>query len=223
VMQIQDFTPPAAEEEDDPLDGYPSTNDVVFAYMAQTNGCDDSGNAHYTEYGTAPADPTYQSETNGVEFDGNDWIQCGTNTALLNGASEATIMCWAKRDTVGWRYLLEPSGNVTEFGIRVGTSGIQAFVNGTASGYATMNTGQWYHIALVWDSSASSRGKLYVDGVLSQSISAAAGTLAIATVWVEGTSAKSNFFWDGLIDDVVMYDVGLISNDCYTASQVEVH
>ncbi|MHC4113311.1 MAG: LamG-like jellyroll fold domain-containing protein, partial [Planctomycetota bacterium] len=74
-------------------------------------------------------------------------------------------------------------------------------------GSINVNDGKWHHVAGVYDGSEIS---LYVDGILDDSL-AASGTIATTAhhVWLGGNVERPGREWNGLLDDVRIYDHAL--------------
>jgi hypothetical protein len=72
----------------------------------------------------------------------------------------------------------------------------------------TLNAGQWYHIALTWNGVSYA---VYVTGVLKASGTySGLGTLAAyADIGNNGNSSGRNEAFDGLIDEVHVYNIVL--------------
>lgn len=74
------------------------------------------------------------------------------------------------------------------------------------------------HIGIVFDS-VNLEVRLYVDGILASTISFS--TLALDTDFVVGANASAHYgFWEGLIDDIKIYDVVLSQGDLLRIKQL---
>ena len=71
----------------------------------------------------------------------------------------------------------------------------------------------WYHLAFVFDGKATGTGKLklYVNGVLESSTThpATAVDKSTAPLWVGELDAARGFAWDGVIDEVGVWNIAL--------------
>lgn len=108
--------------------------------------------------------------------------------------------------------------NVSSFAIGVSTSGIfyVAVSNGTTldntnfSGYGTIATGVWYHVGVTLDA-ASKTCTLRIWNDTDSTVSTLTHTYSItpyastATVNI-GSEDYWNYYWDGLIDEVVIFN-----------------
>jgi hypothetical protein len=122
----------------------------------------------------------------------------------------------------------EPSGNDEELGLRYdiagatghGSKGIKASIR-TTSGFtqiessSNVQTTTWKHLALVWQSGASL--KLYINGQQNSvlyDMGPVGGTVFGVEKFMLGCGTKSGY-WDGMIDDVRIYNRALDPNDIY--------
>jgi cytoskeletal protein CcmA (bactofilin family) len=195
---------------------------------------DSSGNGNV---GTLYNNPTWRpgaGQSGGaLEFDGvDDKVEDTVAGGYLNGLSAVTISFWVKSDVTGQdRGILfgrAPTGLDEDLGIRYdlagvsghGTRGITASIK-TTSGYtqiestSNVQTAAWQHLALVWKNGTSL--KLYIDGQLNPLLYDAGpmgGTIAGVQKLMVGCGAKGTY-WDGMIDDVRIYDRALDPNEIY--------
>ena len=82
---------------------------------------------------------------------------------------------------------------------------------GPVYGNTDVNDGHWHHVAGVYD---QQNIYLYVDGKLDASV-AASGTIRVneEPVYIGENSEVSNRFWNGLIDDVRIYNYALSAEE----------
>jgi eukaryotic-like serine/threonine-protein kinase len=155
-----------------------------------------------------------------------DWVDCG-NSAKLSVVSQITVACWVKirkfdkiyhtiisKGNNAWRLALNGRFNAVEFAC----SGITGLDNTSGSVYGTMtiNDGQWHHLVGVYD---GTRICLYVDGELEAS-GKAYGTIKtdlckvlVGENYDERTGQGSGRFFNGFIDDVLIFDYALTGTD----------
>lgn len=145
------------------------------------------------------------------------YVDCG-NDPLFDITSSITVACWIKFDaqsrssqaivTKGnttWRLQRNGSQHSVEFACTgvdvVGTS------SSTIDGVTDVSDGQWHHVASVYD---GNRMYLYVDGVLDNSKDAT-GLIDTNTypVLIGENAERNQRWWDGLVDDVRIYDNAL--------------
>ena len=162
-----------------------------------------------------------------VGFNGvNEKIEEPGADSYLNGLSAITVSVWVKSDVTdqnrGILFGREPTGFDEDLGIRYDRSGvfgggseiIKASIR-TTSGYTQIEsssyvqTTAWQHLALVWES--GSNLKLYIDGQLdsfSYNSEPVFGTVSGISKLMLGRGTKG-YYWDGLIDDVRIYNRAL--------------
>lgn len=148
----------------------------------------------------------------GLEFDGNDSVRVTHDDALSIDGS-LTLMAWVNpNETVDWRTILTKGAVASEENYWLGLhDGRPSFGFYDGAGYRTfeapavqLDTGTWWHMAVTFDTSSGDI-QFYVDAIAVYSVNTAyrpvvnSGTLSI------GTSAL-NDAWDGLLDDVRIYD-----------------
>lgn len=179
----------------------------------------DFGGFHGSCFGAAcPTAGVAGVEGTAVSFDGsNDMISLGAPKPIQTIQGEITIAAWIKPDAVdGLRnivargYSLEPAGEVF-LRINNGSYEIGSWDGTTtsSSSYAIPagDVGSWVHLAGVYDGAA---WKLYRNGVLVNSSSSATGAQCFAAGWAIGARATgTERFFDGVIDNVAIYDVAL--------------
>lgn len=195
---------------------------------------DSSGNGNFAVLCNGPAWRPAGGKTDGaLEFDGVDDKTEDTDAgSYLNGLSAITISLWVKSDITsenrGILFVREPAGNDEYLGIRYDESGIfGGGVNGikasirTTSGYtqiessSNVQTTGWQHLALSWET--GSRLKLYINGqldTLRYDKGPLAGTVSGVQKLMFGRGSKGSY-WNGLIDDVRIYNCVLDVNDIY--------
>lgn len=195
---------------------------------------DSSGSGNF---GVLYNDPTWRAaggqtagalELNGID----DKVEDADAGSYLNGLSSVTVSLWLKSDVAGEDrgvlFSREPSGSDEELGIRYdmagaggpGTSGITASIK-TTSGHtriestSNIQSTAWQHLALVWQSGSSL--KLYIDGQLDPllyDMGPATGTISGVQKLMVGCGAQGTH-WDGMIDDVRIYNRVLDPNEIY--------
>lgn len=159
-----------------------------------------------------------------VDFDGaDDYLDCGTTI----NPTAVTYSVWVKPETLTNTYqsivdrqnvgatiytelFVKSNGKIAIY--MICSSGSPLY-DGT--GATTLTTGNWYHLALVYDATIGLIG--YVNGT-QDGTSAAKGninTTAISTYVGKSPSFASREF-DGLIDDVRIYNRALSANEIQT-------
>ncbi len=214
-------TPPPKIE---PID--PGANGLVAHYAFENNVFDSSGNRLH---GTVVGNPTYVDGAVGtaMDFDGNgDYVDCG-NDSKFNFTNAMTVATWVNIRTLpqAWTAIITKgdsawrlSNNNTSTGIHFGfTDGSR---NNQAANSATeLNPGEWYHVCGVYDINVGA--KIYINGVEDGGNPDTGGiTQNNYGVFIAENSQNLNRFWDGLLDEVMIYDRALSDAEVlYLASQ----
>ena len=163
------------------------------------------------------------SGAHAVDEDGADYI---------NGLDAITVAMWIKSNQTdtdkGFFICNEPVGNDKDLCIRYDVSGsngggsnvIKTGVN-TGAGKTTLEssvdvqTTEWQHVAIVWTS--GEQMKLYIDGIQDEpsfNEPAIGDTLSSFTKVIVGKGGKDQAGgWDGLIDDIYVYEEALSDGD----------
>ncbi|MFC1633896.1 LamG-like jellyroll fold domain-containing protein [Planctomycetota bacterium] len=202
--------------------------------LVETAG-DSSGNGNTgTLYGKPTWLPSGGRINGALDFDGqNDVVQDTTAGSYLNGLSGITVSLWVDSDVVdqdrGIMFTSNPMDLDQELGIQYdrngvsggGVQGIKASIK-TTSGFTQIESSSyvqstsWQHLALTWDNDPNdSQLKLYINGtpnVPRFDMGPAYGTIAGVQKLMIGNGAK-NIYWDGLIDDVRIYNRSLDADE----------
>ena len=161
---------------------------------------------------------------NALSFDGvDDYVDCG-NDASLNITTAITIEAWVYPRSAGLNnygritdkhpapcLLVGPNGQLRWFGDIGGISVDKAVCTDCVS------WNNWHHLALTYDmSEATPTIRGYVDGELKGTITGYNGPLSITSVHLaignsleEGTAYYLNRAFDGLIDEVRIWNTAL--------------
>ncbi|MGB2862899.1 MAG: LamG domain-containing protein [Sedimentisphaerales bacterium] len=150
-----------------------------------------------------------------LEFDGSDdYINFG-NTSNLPAGSSARSMCgWGKTDTVagGWRWIAAYGSPGTSQAMFIGMNGDALYGGGYGddvfiSGLWEVDV--WRHICLTYDGTTA---RLYADGI-EVATEAKSWDLVLSRAHIGRQVNDVAEFWDGLIDDVRIYDRVLTSEE----------
>jgi hypothetical protein len=193
----------------------PST---VITFPIQANlaaGVTDSTN-YVIYYGNSSATQPVSIRERFIDFDGvDDRVTITENNAIdiLNGSM--TWMTWMKTTTTGTPmiYRKSDSGNANGVLMQFVTGGRMNFFLGASHALittnSTLNTGQWVHLAFVYDRSQS-KAFIYVNGVLDASgdVSNAPANMDPTTFGVLGSSYGSAFF-QGSLDEFTIVNTAL--------------
>ncbi|MFB0553334.1 MAG: LamG domain-containing protein, partial [Phycisphaerae bacterium] len=171
----------------------------------------------------------------GLEFDGNNANRVEvTHAAKLEGMSALTIAAWVlPQNLAGHEGMSIVSKriaweNADVYNLFVWTGRIvngRVNANNTNIGLSTtaLEDNTWYHIALVFDGqgNADEKIKLYINGVLESSGNHPANAVneGGAPVWVGELDAARGFAWDGVIDEVRLYNHALSEVEILSAME----
>ncbi len=209
-------TPPAdVEPAPEPVD--PGTGDLVAMYSFENNVSDGSGNGLG---GTIMGNPMYVEGITGMgmSFDGvNDYINFG-NSTMFDFTNEITLSAWVNMNDAGngqhnpfvgkgdHAYAIKhSSGNQLQFFIYDG-----GWFTANVSVNASLN-GSWHHVAGTFDGAEI---KIYVDGALGATTEHE-GTIEVQphNLTIGNNSEEEGRFYDGVIDEVRIYDRALTANE----------
>jgi len=177
-------------------------------------------------------DSSYSNEANATTLSETDYhidltasnINAG-NVTELNATSIFTMESWVRFDNISsWNTILSKISNSTNrIVLQTGTNNnLYAIIaNGSNSyGYSANNiitTGQWYHLAVVYDGTKSGnteRLKMYLDGVqLSLSFN---GTIPTTTNTNSSDFKASATLLDGQLDEVRIWSAALTNSSLST-------
>ena len=168
--------------------------------------------------GTLVGDPTWSTGVLGgaLDFDGvGDRVDVG---AILDaGSPQISVMAWVfKRDTGDDRIISKSSGGaIVDHVFSLGVAGTTIRVrlkttdNGGISNYdgGSIALDQWVHVAFTYDGGML---RIYMDGTETASY-AVNGDMIPSTldVAIGNVNASDDRYWNGLLDDVRIYDWAL--------------
>ena len=149
-----------------------------------------------------------------LEFDGdNDYVDIGDNS-VFDITGNITLAAWIKVDSFTKNYaIIVCKGDANGWSIgRNSSTSYLIFTcstdrTNTVTGNTAVDDGQWHHVAGVYNGSTM---YLYLDGEVdnSKSLSGAITTNAY-NVYIGKSDEHPNSWWNGLIDDVRIYDRAL--------------
>jgi len=168
-----------------------------------------------------------QIGANALEFDGSNYVNCGTSSSLEITGSTITLEAWIKPASFGSAgcyantIVSKEGGSTHGFGLRCGGNGLLDFyvsqgwyAPGVTSPENALKTGIWQHVAGTYDGDTI---RLYVN---SQLVAKAQYTVSISYT-SDPLYLASSYTWgrafDGVIDEVRVWNV------CRTASQLQLN
>jgi len=171
----------------------------------------------------------------GLEFDGNNANRVEvTHAAKLEGMSALSIAAWVlprnlashEGMSIVSKRIAWEDGDVYNVFIWTGQIvNARVNANNTNIGLSTtiLEDNNWYHIVLVFDGqgNAGEKIKLYINGVLESSDDHPANAVneGGAPVWVGELDAARGFAWDGIIDEVRLYNHALSEVEILSAME----
>jgi hypothetical protein len=190
----------------------PGTDGLVAHYAFENDATDSSGNELH---GTLMGDATFAEGPVGMalSLDGDgDYVDCGVDP-LLDITENITFAFYIKAVALdrGWNTAIS-RGDDSWRSSRAGENNfMEAAVSGTTGnwiyGATPVDDDAWHHVAAVYDGKTFS---LYVDGELDGSEESTGPITASTYPLLIGENAQATGrFWNGLIDEVVIYDRAL--------------
>jgi len=216
------------------LVGYWPLDDGAGAIAVDRSG---NGNHGALNTSTMPLWQPYGGRVNGaLLFDGSGgYVVDEDAETYLNGLDALTVCAWVKSNVIGTDrgFIIFSSPDTTDNrDIRYDVAGAQGGGTNlvkcgiTSTGgrqqlesSSGVQTTDWQHLAMTWNSGAPVR--LYIDGVQDAATwvePATVGTLTGCTKLIAGRGGKDlgSSSWDGVVDDVRVYNVVLSPSEIRT-------
>jgi hypothetical protein len=205
-----------AGERARPVD--PGTDGLVAYYEFENNADDSSGNEiHGTLVGDAGFAEGPEGYGMALSLDGDgDYVDCGLNP-LLDITEEITFTYWIKVVALdrSWNTVLS-RGDDSWRSSRAGENNfMEAAVGGTSGNYlygvTPVDDDKWHHFGAVYDGDTFT---LYLDGE-KESSEESTGLITASTypLLIGENAQATGRFWNGLIDEVVIYDRALSTGE----------
>jgi len=170
---------------------------------------------------------------NGLEFNGDNTNRLEViSTAKLEGMSALSIAAWVLprnlADQEGMSILSKRVawGDSDMYNLFVWTGQlVEGRVNGAGALQSTiaLEDDTWYHITLVFDGqgNAGEKMKLYINGILENSGDHPDNAVNVtgAPVWIGELDANRGFAWDGIMDEVRLYNHALSEVEILSAME----
>jgi len=208
-----------------------------FSEGAGTRAADSSGNGND---GTLTNGPLWNASGKAgyaLQFDGvNDYVAVSDSANLNLPDAGFSIEAWFKTGSSASQILLSKgvSDANEEYTVNI-EPGRVYFDYGAGTGYVIASTSvadnQWHHIALLYNTAWSPKGKVYVDGVEKTITQSGGGSHIVSSgsALYIGTQAAGAFYYggrspfSGLIDEVRIYNRSLSAQEIqarYNASRL---
>ena len=205
----------------------------TFDEAAGKYAFDRSGNSGYASFSKGSALKFNGGKIGGaLQTDGRGGASVNNGKNLINGLKAFTVVLWIKSDEVGtdsgFIYPKTPNGHDDTFALRYDAEGysggganvIKAGLTTTGGkqfyeSASNVQTTEWQHLALTWQS--GKQIALYINGMLDQptfNTPATQGEVTGANKLLIGRGGKDRGrAWDGLIDDVRLYNRALSAKE----------
>ena len=156
-----------------------------------------------------------------LSFDGNNDMVSVADHNRLDLTNKFTIESWIKPRTLsGWRMVImkEAPPNTLAYALYTSAGGGPIpsgwTTNGSVYGPNPINTGSWTHLATTYDSGTM---RIYVNGTLAGTETGVPAAPATGgSLRIGGNAIWGNETFDGLIDDVRIYDRALTAAEVVT-------
>ncbi|MDD5688252.1 MAG: hypothetical protein PHE88_10520 [Elusimicrobia bacterium] len=178
-----------------------------------SSGYGNDGTINSAQWDSITTWKTTGGSENMLFFDGSgDYVNCGNAASFGNLVNKITISLWSYQITaqggtikiaVGrssdWEF--GDCGNGTDWGFY--SSALSG--GGWVSGGVVTTRNAWHHMVFTYDGAA---GRIYKDGVLAVE-KARVGNLNVTANILIGQLGSSNFYFDGYLDEVGIWDRAL--------------
>lgn len=207
------------------------TNQGLVGYWSFNDGrgltAGDSSGNNNTVTLTGTTTPTWVPGKKGsaLSFDGiSSRAVISGPTMVPSGATQFTVAAWAKKNTSAGGMVAYKNGPFfLNMGTVLGNSGFVVHTSGGwagAQGVTNLNVGQWYHLALTYNSNNSLisvyvNGKLDGTGVQTGGIGSAIDCIGIGYSSDSGCSVSNTSYFNGSVDDLRLYNRALTASEIY--------
>jgi parallel beta-helix repeat protein len=207
---------------------YPDVADplVYFKCTLNINGLiDEMGNVSSgTIYGADIAAGIEGDNNGALDFNGtSDYVDFGTPSILNQTSTDIgrSISAWIKPDANG-TYKTIVAKNIWRYSLFTSSGRLNGYIKGSTSDAHSrsnelMTIGEWQHVAMTFDINGDKKVHLYINGkeVTYYSQTAMVGTPTNASTYkfTIGSDQGNQYFFDGIIDEVKMFDQALSASD----------
>ena len=151
-----------------------------------------------------------------VNFDGsNDYVDLTAppSSDFNFGTGDFGLSMWVKADSISSPYhgVLGSYGGGPQWQVFIGSAGLSVW-NGALKGGGTINTGTWYHCVATRSSGVL---KTYINGLQNSSdnLTSAFTPSSTGSFRIGGPPGGTFPHWDGLIDEVAIFNSGLSASN----------
>jgi hypothetical protein len=183
--------------------------------LNETSGTTAADSSVFAKNGTVTGTANWSSDCGGLgvfDFNGSSNFISTTNASHLQPTSAITIAAWVKGDSWGAgsdvdTILRKGEASPTNYSLAISDGRVEMTLDGSDGtgirGNTVLSTGQWYHLAAVWNGSTV---RLFVNGVLDNTPPSRTGSIGTDTrpLYIGGRSGAD--FFDGMIRDVRIYN-----------------
>jgi hypothetical protein len=202
----------------------PGNDGLVAYYQLENNVLDSSGNELH---GTIVGDPVFAEGPAGygmaLDFDGvDDYVDCGNDT-LFDITDAFTLSVWINWRATGatWQTVIAKGDNAWRLARGGDTQTLDfGFTDGGARGWLAARTDsevalrEWHNVTAIIDTKDGA--KIYLDGVLEGTNLDTGGITVGSYPVLLGENAQAvGRFWDGLIDEVMIYNRALSEDEVW--------
>ncbi|MDQ1327048.1 MAG: hypothetical protein QG641_328 [Candidatus Poribacteria bacterium] len=153
-----------------------------------------------------------------LQLDGKTgWVDCGDTASMAIPAGGSVTMCAWVNPTVGsvaaWQGIMAKRTGSYSYGINLVKGNFQIYTSGASgiAGFAyDLPVGQWVHVAATMSKNPT---ELYVNGVLFGTKGGGGGVALAANGLGIGASGTIGEFFNGIIDDVAIFNTVLTVDD----------
>jgi hypothetical protein len=152
-----------------------------------------------------------------LSFDGiDDYVRTAANFSSATN-SAITLEAWINSDVITnhgsyYRRIIMPGGN-QYFSLVLNSGKITVYYNnGTQrelSAPDVVAVGRWYHVVGMYD---GTNVKLYIDGIQINSTVSSLAAITSGPIHIGVYSDEINGWWDGLIDEVRIYNAAMTAS-----------
>jgi hypothetical protein len=178
--------------------------------------------------GTLQGDPQWAAGKIGgaLDFDSDgDYVDCG-NSELFDIVDELTVSAWIYMRSVpgDWRAIIAKGDSAWRLSTNGSTQGMHFSFTGGGRNYLRADSvteipfNEWHHVCGVYD--VQNGARIYIDGV-EEAVNPDTGGVDVDTfnVFIGENSEATGRYWDGLIDDVQVYNHALTEAEILAAMQ----